>query len=190
MATLTPVENDIVKKVARCLCVPQKRFGCIARVGWSNSDSDFEKNDTKAINTKRLSLSFASDSKCFKRAKTKEIAGAKKSYPPVNMKQNTNWAVKAFQTWWGWHNSTAEEKDEMCPEDAQTTTFLPISISTELSVLDKLSSATYRKSQPTCLCMRELLVCCDITLINGCIKHQREIHALVPFSLHIQMQRA
>ena len=155
--------------------VSQKRFGCIAPVGWSDSDSDFEKNDTKVINTKRLSLSFASDSKCFKRAKTKEIAEAKKSYHPINMKRNTNWAVKAFQTWWRWHNSTAEEKDEMCPEDAQTTTFLPISISTELSVLDKLSSAMHLQKKSTyLLCMRELLVCCDITLINGCIKHQRE----------------
>ena len=128
MVTLTPVENDIVKKVARCLRVSQKRFGCIAPVGWSNSNSDFEKNDTKAINTKRLSLSFASDSKCFKRAKTKEIGEAKKSYPPANMKRNTNWAVKAFQTWWGCHNSTAEEKDEMCPEDAQTTNHFPSNI--------------------------------------------------------------
>ena len=47
--------------------VSRKRFGSIVPVGWSDSDSDFEKeNDTKAINTKnskRLSLSFVSDSK-------------------------------------------------------------------------------------------------------------------------------
>ena len=42
------------------------RFGSIAPVGWSVSDSDFEENDAKAINTKRLSLSFASDSKGLK----------------------------------------------------------------------------------------------------------------------------
>ena len=53
---------------------------------------------------------------------------------PVNTKQNMNWAVKAFQTWWEWHNSTAEEEDEMCPEDARTTNHLPISISIGLSV--------------------------------------------------------
>ena len=44
-------------------------------------------------------------------------------------------AVKAFQTWWGWHNSTAEEEDEMCPEDTRTTNhLLQISISIGLSV--------------------------------------------------------
>ena len=63
-------------------------------------------------------------------AKTKDIEWAKKP----NMKRNTNWAVKSFQTWWGWHNSTVEEKDEMCPEDVQTTNHLPISISIGLSV--------------------------------------------------------
>ena len=66
MATLSPVENDN-GKVASYLRVSRKRFGSIALVGWSDSDSNFEKeNDTKAINTKRLSLPFASDSKCFK----------------------------------------------------------------------------------------------------------------------------
>ena len=30
-----------------------------------------------------------------------------------------------FQTWWGCHNSTAEEEDKMCPEDARTTNHLP-----------------------------------------------------------------
>ena len=41
----------------------------IAPVGWSDSNSDIEKEDAKAINTKntkRLSLSFASDLKRFK----------------------------------------------------------------------------------------------------------------------------
>ena len=111
--------------MASCSRVSQNRFGSIAPVGWSDSDCDFEKeNDTKAINTKRLSLSFASDLKHFKRAKTKDIEGTKKPNPPVNMKRNTNWAVKAFQRQWGY--STAEEEDEMCPEDAQTTNHLPI----------------------------------------------------------------
>ena len=49
----------------------------IAPVGWSDSNSDFEKeNNAKAINTKntkRLSLSFASDSKHFKRLKKKRL---------------------------------------------------------------------------------------------------------------------
>ena len=54
----------------------------------------------------------------FYKAKTKDIEGAKKPNLPVNTKRNTNWVVKAFQMWWGWHNSTAEEEDEMCPEDA------------------------------------------------------------------------
>ena len=67
-----------------------------------------KKNDAKAENTKRLSLSVASDLKHFKRAKTKDIEEAKKSNPPINTKWNTNWAVKNFQTWWGWHNSTVE----------------------------------------------------------------------------------
>ena len=54
-------------------------------VGWSDSDSDFEKeNGAKAINTKRLSLSFASDSKCFKRTKTKGIEGAKEPNSSVS----------------------------------------------------------------------------------------------------------
>ena len=45
------------------------------------------------LNTKKLSLSVASDGKRFKRAKTKGIEEAKKQNPPVNMKWNTNWAV-------------------------------------------------------------------------------------------------
>ena len=61
--------------VVSCLRVSWKRFGSIAPVGWSDSDSDFEKvNEVKAINTKnrkRLSLSFLSDSKRFKRLKQK-----------------------------------------------------------------------------------------------------------------------
>ena len=75
MATLSPVENDNGKKVVSCLQVSRKRFGSIAPVGWSDSDSDFEKeNDAKAINTKdtkRLSMSFANDLKRFKRLKQK-----------------------------------------------------------------------------------------------------------------------
>jgi len=51
----------------------------IALVGWSDSNSDFEKeNNAKAINTKntkRLSLSFASDSKRFKKLKQKISRG-------------------------------------------------------------------------------------------------------------------
>ena len=70
MATLSPVEIDNGKKVASGLRVSQKRFGSITPVGWSDSNSDFEKeNDAKAINTKnpkRLSLSFASDSNVLK----------------------------------------------------------------------------------------------------------------------------
>ena len=39
------------------------------------------------------------------------------------------------ETWWGWHNSTAEEEDEMCLENVRTTNhLLPISISIGLSV--------------------------------------------------------
>ena len=75
----------------------------------------------------------------------------------------------------------------MCPEDARTTKHLPSIINfnwTQHShrYLDKLSSATCRKSQPTCYCMRELLVCCDMTLLNiyddctakqiGCFNHR------------------
>ena len=42
-----------------------------------------------------------------------------------------------------------------------------------------------RKSQPTCLCMRELLVRCDVTLLNiyddqGMYQTSKDIHALVP----------
>ena len=113
------------KKVVSCLRVSRKRFGSIAPVGWSDSDSNFEGNDAKAINTKnrkRLSLSFVSDSKRFKRLKQKISRGLRSQIFPVNMKRNTNWAVKAFQTWWRWHNSTtAEEEYEMCQEDARTT---------------------------------------------------------------------
>ena len=35
---------------------------------------------------------------------------------------------EAFQTWWGWHNSTAKEEDKMCPEDTRTTNHLPSNI--------------------------------------------------------------
>ena len=63
-AMLSPVEIDIERKVASCLRVSQKRFGSIVPDGWSDSDSDFEKeNNAKAVNTNRLSLSVASDSK-------------------------------------------------------------------------------------------------------------------------------
>ena len=52
-------------------CLPEVIW-IYSPVGWIDSDSDFEKeNDVKAINTKRLSLSFASDSKHFKRLKQK-----------------------------------------------------------------------------------------------------------------------
>ena len=57
----------------------------IAPVGWSDSDSDFEKNDAKAINTKnteRLSLSFASDSKHFNRLKQKISRGLRSQIFP------------------------------------------------------------------------------------------------------------
>ena len=57
---LSPVENDNGKNVASCLRVSRKQFGSIAPVGWSDSDSDFEKeNNAKAKNTKntrRLSV--------------------------------------------------------------------------------------------------------------------------------------
>ena len=57
MAMLSPVEIDIGRKVASC---SWKQFGSIIPDGWSDSDSDFEKeNDAKAVDldTKRLSLS-------------------------------------------------------------------------------------------------------------------------------------
>ena len=58
-AMLSTVENDNGKKVASCLHISRKRFGSIAPVGWSDSDSNYEKeNDVKTINTKRLSLSL------------------------------------------------------------------------------------------------------------------------------------
>ena len=52
-----------------------------------------KEDDPKAVNTNRLSLSVASDSKRFKRAKTKDIKEAKKPNPPVNTKSNTNWKL-------------------------------------------------------------------------------------------------
>ena len=56
---LSPVENGNGKKVASCFHVSRKRFRSIAPVGWSDSDSDYEKeNDVKTISTKRLSLSL------------------------------------------------------------------------------------------------------------------------------------
>ena len=59
MAMLSLVENDNGKKVASCLHVSRKRFRSIAPVGWSDSNSDYEKeNDAKTISTKRLSLSL------------------------------------------------------------------------------------------------------------------------------------
>ena len=56
-------------------------FTCLPEAIWIYSPrmdgvagSDFKKeNAAKAVNTKRLSLSVASDSKCFKSAKTKDI---------------------------------------------------------------------------------------------------------------------
>ena len=99
MAMLSLLEIDIQRKVASCSCVFWKQFGSIALDEWSNSDSNFEEeNNAKAVNTKRLSLSAASDSKRFKRAKTKDIKEAKQPNPPVNTKWNMNWAVKNLQT--------------------------------------------------------------------------------------------
>ena len=67
MAMLSPAENDIGRKVASCSRASWKRFGSIASNEWSDSDSNFEKeNDAKAASTNRLSLSVASDSKHFK----------------------------------------------------------------------------------------------------------------------------
>ena len=69
--------------MASCSCVSRKRFGSITPVGWSDSDSDFEKeNDVKAVNTKGLSLSVASDSKGLIRGKTSDIEEAKKPMLP------------------------------------------------------------------------------------------------------------
>ena len=83
MAMLSPVENDNGKKVVSCSRVSQKRFGSTAPDGWSDSDSNFEKeNNAKPVNTKRLSLSVASDSKHFIRGKTNDIEEAKKPNPP------------------------------------------------------------------------------------------------------------
>ena len=51
----------------------------IAPDGWSDSNSNFGKeNDAKAVNTKRLSLSVASDSKHFIRGKTNDMKEDKK----------------------------------------------------------------------------------------------------------------
>ena len=66
-----------------CSCISQKRFGSITPVGWSDSDSDFEKeNDVKAVNTKGPFLSVASDSKGLIRGKTHDIEEAKKPILP------------------------------------------------------------------------------------------------------------
>lgn len=98
MATVGAIGIDVAKKVASCLPVSRKRLRSIAPDGWSDSDSDFEKeNKAKVGNIKRLSLSGASGSKRFKRVKTEDIEEAKKPNPPVNTKRNTNWAVKNFQ---------------------------------------------------------------------------------------------
>ena len=55
-------------------------------VGWSDSDRNFEKeNNAKAINTKnskRLSLSFVSDSKRFKKLKLKISRGLRSQIFP------------------------------------------------------------------------------------------------------------
>jgi len=51
-----------------------------------------------------------------KLAKPKEIDELKQPNPPLNTKRNTNWAVKNLQTWWEWHNSVVEDRDELCPE--------------------------------------------------------------------------
>jgi len=109
------IEIDIEKKVNSCSRESRKRFGSIAPDGWSDSDSssDFE-NDPGAANKKRLSL--RRDSKRFKLAKPKEIDELKQPNPPLNTKRSTNWAVKNLQTWWEWHNSAVEDKDELCPE--------------------------------------------------------------------------
>jgi len=94
------IEIDIEKKVNSCSCESCKRFGSVAPDGWSNSDSnsDFE-NDPGAANKKRLSL--CRDSKRFKLAKPKEIDKLKQPNPLLNVKRNTNWAVKNLHTWLG-----------------------------------------------------------------------------------------
>ena len=51
----------------------------ITPVGWSDSDSDFER---RPINTKRLSLSFPSDLKRFKRLKQKISRGLRSQILP------------------------------------------------------------------------------------------------------------
>ena len=109
------IEMDIEKKVNSCSRESRKRFGSIAPDGWSDSDSssDFD-NDPGAANKKRLSL--RRDSKRFKLAKPKEIDELKQPNPPLNTKRSTNWAVKNLQTWWEWHNSAVEDKDDLCPE--------------------------------------------------------------------------
>ena len=109
------IEIDIEKKVNSCSRESHKRFGSVAPDGWSDSDSniDFE-NDPGAANKKRLSLHR--DSKRFKFAKPKEIDELKQPNLPLNTKRNMNWAVKNLQTWWEWHNSAVEDKDELCPE--------------------------------------------------------------------------
>ena len=79
----------------------------------------------------RLCLSFVSDSKHFKRAKTKDIEGAKQP----NTKRNTKWAVKAFQCG-GDGIIVLQKRTVRCVRKThkQLTTFLPISISIGLSV--------------------------------------------------------
>ena len=109
------IEIGVENEVNSCSRESRKRFGSVAPDGWSDSDSssDFE-NDPGAANKKRLSL--RRDSKRFKLAKPKEIDELKQPNPPLNMKRSTNWAVKNLQTWWEWHNSAVEDKDELCPE--------------------------------------------------------------------------
>ena len=77
-----------------------------------------------------MSLSVASDSKRFIRCKTNNIEEAKKPNPPVNMKRNTNWAVKTSRL--GGDGIIVLQKRKMrCVQKTceQLATFLPISIS-------------------------------------------------------------
>ena len=115
--------------------VSRKQFGFIAPDGWSDSDTIFVKNDVKTVNTKRLSLSVASDSKCFIRDKTNDIKEAKKLNPPIITKRNTNWAVKTSKL--GGDGIIVLQKSKMrcvLKMREQLATFLLISISIGLSV--------------------------------------------------------
>ena len=68
------------------VCLPEAIWICtIAPVGWSDRDNNFEKENVKAVNTKntkRLFLSFASDSKCCIRLKQKISRGLRSQIFP------------------------------------------------------------------------------------------------------------